>query len=292
MAFNVTNLSTYVANTQGYVTKKIAEATTIKALLDSGNFITEVKGTSKVKKVEFNSVIALNDGCTRTGASSQTLKDVDMSVANLKFENDLCTSSLRNTYFTEALKTSSNPEEFEGDFMDIMQDGIIKAAAFEIEKLIWSGATTASTYNQLNGILRQSSVSATTVTPTGTTIAKLQAIYNASNAVERNKEDYRIFIPYTTWNSYVQEMAGLNLYNPTTVDTLFGTTAKLIPTFALSGRAWAGRLGNLMFGTDGTGDMDKIEWFYDASTRNTQADVLATVGISVVYPELTVVATV
>lgn len=299
MGFDISNLGSYVSNNgKEYAMKAVASAKTAKALIDARQVQFGVKGSAAILKL--NSDVTLVDGssCSRTGGSNIALSNKNIVVKQIKDEANLCPATLWNTFYADSIAKGQSPQEelLPAFAQAIMDERAMKIAA-QNDKLLWQGDTTltgSTNLKRIDGILKQASVSASTVAATGsTTVEKLQHVFKTANVDVRNAEDFYIFVGEDTYSDYTIALAGKNIFKPTDDFTLFGTTAKMFVTSGLNGtgKAYGARLSAHQLGLDGEGDADKASMMYSVETGNWYQDFKYAMGVAVVWPEESVIAT-
>jgi len=163
----------------------------------------------------------------------------------------------------------------------------------QVEQLIWQGDTSLSSGNLkwINGILKQitsgtAGTNYTNIDSTKTTVLEqLQEAYSKMPIKARKAADFKIFIGEDMYDSYVADLAKLNIFKPVEDTKLYGTSAVLVPTAGLNGtyKIVATRLSNLQLGLDLESDLDKASLRFSNETEQWYMDFHFAVGVAIVY---------
>jgi hypothetical protein len=300
MGFNISNLSSYVANIDpALFSKSVAGARTAGDLISAGSVVFG-KGRVAIRTMNLDANYQSgDDSCARNPVGDITLGDTFMDIVRIKDEKNLCFQDLENTYYAMMVNGSIQPSE-EGpnaDFANAIVDARVSKLAETNERALWIASTglTASfgsdylNYNKFNGIATQLGASASVIalTASGSTIVeKLQNAVLTMPVKISSATDFRLAIGQDTYNSYLVALAGKNIYKPTDDNTIFGTAARfwVVPGLNGTGNVVAVRLSNLRLGMASQGDMDRVELEYlkDSVFHGWTSDVYFSMGIKVI----------
>lgn len=300
MGFNISNLSSYVANIDPVLfSKSVAGARTAADLIAAGSVVFG-KGKVAIRTMNLDANFQSgDDSCARNASGDITLGNLTMDIVRIKDEKNLCFQDLENTYYAMLVNGSVQPSE-EGpnaDFANAIVDARVSKLAEVNEKALWISDTglTASfgsdytNYNKYDGITTQLSASASVVSiaATGSTmVEKLQNAVLAMPVKVSSASDFRLAIGQDTYNDYLVALAGKNIYKPTDDLTVFGTTARLwvVPGLNDSGKAVAIRLSNIRLGMASQADLDRVELEYlkDSTFHGWTSDVYFSIGVKVI----------
>lgn len=298
MGFDITNLDSYVQNSgKEYALKAVASAPTAKALIESGNVQFGVKGTVAILKLN-SDVNLVAAGCSRTGGSTVTLSNKNLTVKQISDEANLCPPVLWNRFYADSISKGSSPQEelIPAFAQTIMSDRAAQIAATN-EKLIWQGDTSltgATNMKHIDGVAKQVTYNASSAATGSTIVEKLQNFFLNCDSDVTSQDDFVIAVSTQIYNEYRVAMAGKNIYQPTDDMTVFGTTAKFHVTSGLNGsrKVFGLRWSDLQLGMDGESDADKAEIRYSIETKNWYQDFAYGLGVTVVWPEQAKYATV
>ena len=302
MAFNISSLSSYVANIDpALFTKSVAGARTAADLISAGSVVFG-KGRVAVRTMNLDpNFQSGDDNCARNASGDITLGNVHMDIVRIKQERNLCFQDLENSYFSLLVAGSIQPSE-EGpnaDFANAIIDTAVSKQAEANERGLWISNTglTASfgsdytLYNKYNGIVTQLAATSSVIalTASGSTIVeKLQNAVLTMPIKISSASDFRLAIGQDTYNQYLVALAGKNIYKPTDDQTVFGTAARLwvVPGLNGTGKIVAIRLSNLRLGMASQADMDRVELEYlkDSTFHGWTMDNYFSIGILVVDP--------
>jgi hypothetical protein len=302
MGFNISNLSSYVANIDPVLfSKSVAGARTAADLIAAGSVVFG-KGRVAIRTMNLDANFQSgDDSCARNASGDITLGNVHMDIVRIKDEKNLCFQDLENTYYALLVNGSVQPSE-EGpnaDFANAIVDTRVSKLAEANERALWIGSTglTASfgsdytNYNKYDGITTQLAATSSVIalTASGSTmVEKLQNAVLTMPVKVSSASDFRLAIGQDTYNAYLVALAGKNIYKPVDDMTVFGTTAKLwvVPGLNGTGKIVGIRLSNLRLGMASQADLDRVELEYlkDSTFHGWTSDVYFSIGIKVIEP--------
>jgi hypothetical protein len=302
MGFNISNLSSYVANIDPVLfSKSVAGARTAADLIAAGSVVFG-KGRVAIRTMNLDANFQSgDDSCARNASGDITLGNVHMDIVRIKDEKNLCFQDLENTYYALLVNGSVQPSE-EGpnaDFANAIVDTRVSKLAEANERALWIGSTglTASfgsdytNYNKYDGITTQLAATSSVIalTASGSTmVEKLQNAVLTMPVKVSSASDFRLAVGQDTYNAYLVALAGKNIYKPVDDMTVFGTTAKLwvVPGLNGTGKIVGIRLSNLRLGMASQADLDRVELEYlkDSTFHGWTSDVYFSIGIKVIEP--------
>lgn len=299
MGFNISGLSTYVANIDPTLfSKSVAGANTARDLIAAGSVVFG-KGRVAIRTLNLDANFQSgDDSCARNASGDITLADTNMDIVRIKDEKNLCFQDLENTYYALLVNGSIQPSE-EGpnaDFANAIVDLRVTRLAEATERGLWIGDTglTASfgtdylNFNKYNGILKQTTSGAfIPATASGSTmVEKLQNAVLTMPVKVSSASDFRVAVGQDTYNAYLAALANKNIYKPVDDMGVHGTTARLwvVPGLNGTGKIWMGRLSNLRLGMASQSDMDNVqlEYLKDSTFHGWTSDVYFSVGVKVI----------
>lgn len=300
MAFNISGLSSYVANIDPVLfTKSVAGSTTAKDLISAGSVVFG-KGRVAIRTMALDANFQSgDDSCARNPQGDITLGDTYMDIVRIKDEKNLCFQDLENTYYAMLVNGSIQPSE-EGpnaDFANSIVDLRVSKVAEANEKALWISDTglTASygsdylNFNKYNGIIKQvaGQSGVISLTASGTTLVeKMQNAVVTMPIKVASQADFRIVVGEDVYNEYLVALANKNIYRPTTDTSVFGTMAKFWVVPGLNGtrKIFGIRLSNIRLGMTNQADLDKVDLEYvkDSVFHGWTSDVYFSIGIKVI----------
>jgi hypothetical protein len=300
MAFNISSLSSYVANIDPVLfSKSVAGARTAADLIAVGSVVFG-KGRVAVRTMNLDANFQSgDDSCARNASGDITLGNIHMDIVRLKQEKNLCFQDLENTYYALLVNGSIQPSE-EGpnaDFANSIVDAAVTKQAEVNERGLWISSTglTASfgsdytNFNKYNGITTQLGASASVIALTASGSTMVEKLQNAVLTMPikiSSASDFRLAVGQDTYNSYLVALAGKNIYKPTDDQTVFGTSARMwvVPGLNGTGEIVGIRLSNLRLGMASQADLDRIELEYlkDSTFHGWTMDNYFSIGIIVI----------
>lgn len=299
MAFNISGLSTYVANIDpALYSKSVAGAKTAKDLISAGSVVFG-KGRVAIRTMALDANFQSgDDSCGRNASGDITLGDTYMDIVRIKDEKNLCFQDLENTYYAMSVNGSIQPSE-EGpnaDFANAIVGLRVSKIAEANEKALWISDTglTASfgsdytNFNKYNGILKQVSAgSPISLTASGSTLVeKMQNAVLTMPVKVYSQSDFRLAIGEDVYNEYLVALANKNIFRPTEDTSVFGTMAKFWVVPGLNGtRKIVGvRLSNLRLGMASQADLDRVdlEYLKDSTFHGWTSDAYFSIGVKVI----------
>lgn len=314
MSFNISGLSTYVANIDPALSSKsVAGSVTAKDLISAGSVVFG-KGTVAIRTLNLNADLQSgNDSCARNVSGQVALGNTTMDIVRLKDEKNLCFKDLENTYYALSVNGSIQPSE-EGpnaDFANAIIDLRVSKLAEANERGLWisdtgltaSFGTDFTNFNKYNGILRQIATASggplggvgagspltgvISLTASGTNlVTRMQSAVTRMPIAISSQSDFRIAIGQDLYNEYLVALANSNIFRPIEDTTVFGTTAKFWVVPGLNGtrKIVAVRLSNLRIGMADQSDLDRvdIEYIKDATFHGWTSDVYFSIGVKVI----------
>lgn len=257
------------------------------------NLQTGVKGPTKLNLI--NTEIELQDAstCGFNASGSTTLSQRQITPAYLKVNMEWCDKEMLGTWAQYQVKTAAGVKElpFEEDFINGVVDNV-KAA---IEKMIYQGdGDNADEFDGLIKILKADG--ALTETRKSTVYETVKAVY-AKLPEEAIADDTVILVGAGDFRTFIQELVSANLYHYDANDkageyVLPGTAVKVISVNGLNGtdKVIAGRLSNIFYGTDMTGDEEKFDLWYSKDDQVFKLAIEFIAGVQVAYPNEVVIA--
>lgn len=307
MAFDISQLTSYVANIDNTLFKQaVAGATTAKDLISAGSVVFG-KGRVAVRKLALDANFQSgDDSCARNPVGDITLTDTYMDIIRIKDEKNLCFQDLENTYYQLLTAGSIQPSE-EGataDFANEIVNLRVAKLAEANEKALWigySGATASSShngisygtdyanYNKFHGIIQQVAAgSPISMTNSGSGIvAKLQNAFLSMPVATRSQSDFRMVVGQDLFDTYKAALASTaQTIGVPTDGNVFGTSAKfwVVPGLNGTNKVYGIRLSNLRLGMASQTDMDRVDLEYvkDSVFHGWTSDAYFSIGVKVI----------
>jgi hypothetical protein len=114
-----------------------------------------VKSKEKVASLELGSFLQA-DSCAVAESGNHTIDDITVEVCDFAFNIPVCEKDYENMYLSETMKPGSNVEQnFPAGLVDYIKNQISLSVNAEMERIAWTGSTTASPPDLCDGILKK-----------------------------------------------------------------------------------------------------------------------------------------
>lgn len=251
------------------------------------NLQTGVKGPTKLNLINTDVVFQDASTCGFTPEGSTTLSQRQLTPAYLKVNVEWCDKEILGTWAQYQVKVAAGQKElpFEEEFVN----GVIDNVKAGIENMIYQGDSANG--DEFDGLIKiLNADGAVKVTKKSTVYESVKATY-AALPEEAIKEDTVILLGAGDFRTYIQELVAANLYHYEANDktgeyVIPGTDVKVIAVNGLNGTDTiiAGRLSNMFYGTDMSGDEEKFELWYSKDDRTFKLVIEFMAGVQVAYP--------
>ena len=218
MKTNKVNMSSLVDNTTytgedalNFYSKILLEGETLKMF----QLIPDVKSKVKIPRLDLTGILQTSD-CTFTAGGAATLSQKDLEVCPIKINLEFCTRDFEVNFLASQLRAGSTEAQMPTVFQDYLLEQITKATNAELETLLWSGDTEASSPDICDGLLKQFTADAAVIDVGGAVlsaaniIAELGKVYDAIPATIANRGKVVIFVSPAAAKFYRQAIAALN----------------------------------------------------------------------------------
>lgn len=300
--FIVSGLSSYVQENRDMIIKNFAlvgTATRKRIGLQTG-----IKKSAYLNYLELESTMQDGSGCGHNPIDSLTLTQRTISCAAIKVDGQICPETLLGKYAEYLVRVNANENDL--PFAQYIVDTLIADINKKIEKLIWQGDHTASSYPDIkwiDGIIYQLTNDAScidvSITSGKTAYEGLLAVYAAmpEEVLERGGV---IFVSPAIYRSFLMDMVALNFYHYAGPQdaapeefVLPGTDVKVIKTPGLASNLnVVGTFAeNLVYGTDGENDNEVVDIWWSQDDRMFKYQVKWNSGIAYKYPTMNVLGT-
>jgi len=310
MSFSLTGLSAYTSQrVEPLLTSAVLGAKTQQIIMDGGIVIPKAKSVVAIPIIDTDAVFQTNS-CSWNASGTTTLSQATITVGSIKIEESLCTDSLENYFYQEAMKIGATMDESSApalfDAYVAKKNAVIAA---QIETALWQGdsgatGTGSGNINKFNGLAKfieagspvnanvsgyNGATGAITGLTSGNIIAATEALYKALPAQVISKGDATIFVGYDWYRSLILAFRAANLfaYNPQDVNAqsfiLPGTSVKVQPVNGLNGTydAYAMSVSNMALAVDLESDVDNYRLWYSQDNGEVRFRVKFKVGVGV-----------
>lgn len=304
MAINVSALNAYVDEKRlPLLRKAVLEAESAKDF----NLITGIKGATALNILD--STIVFGDGsqCGWDPAGSDALSQRVITPGYVKVNKDFCEKTLLKTWANYEVKVAAGHKTlpFAEDFIESNVEKIAQA----LETAIWQGDTESDDANlkQFDGIIKiaEAATLAQTVTYSAND-SKLSVFNQVISALPYevyNAGDVVAYCGHDVYDALVQELiangnivinaaAGYDHIGRPAELVIPGTRVTVKPKNGLNGtgKIFASYADNFVYGTDLTGDEEKVEFWYSQDHREFRLAVEFVAATQLVFPALVVEA--
>jgi hypothetical protein len=255
------------------------------------NLQTGVKKSAAINLIDVEPTLQ-EGGCGWNANGTATLSQRVIETNALKVNIPFCDKDFLAYWTNYEVKIGAGKETlpFEEYFTGAIVDNINE----KVEKMIWTGADSAS---EFKGFLPILAGEEDVITVTGT--GAYDTIKKAYMAIpEAILDKAVIFVGADTYRQFIQEMVEKNFYHYSADNTaqefvLPATTTKVIAVNGLNGtkKVVAGAPENFFYGCDMLNDAETFELWYSKDNREYRLAVQFNGGCQVAYPSEVVVAT-
>lgn len=264
---------------------------------------TGIKKTERLNYLNVAPVIQDGAGCSFNPAGSTSFSERDITVSEMKSQDNFCDDLLRGKFAEYLVKTAANKDASDMPFEQVILDEVVEGLNEQLEKLVWQGATSGNSGTDLiDGILTQAlnDDSASTIFVTGSSATSMYARVQA--VIMAIPEDWLdkavIFLSPANYRKLIFELMEKNLYHyPVGAEIednevyFPGTEIAIHRTQGLKGAneivcsAWE----NLVYGTDLENDMEKIRFWYDDNSELFKYSIHWMSGVKTLFPDAVIV---
>lgn len=305
MAFNISNLTTYIDAAKGtLLVKSVFDANTMKTV----QVISGVKSSMLLPKTNA-SIILQAGGCGWSAAGSTVLGNVTLTVTPIKVNQTWCIDDLNGTAFQNEIKAGAMGEEalpYERQFVD----DFIASLAKENEYQVWQGNTSATSgYNLVDGFYKLITVAngavsagSLTLTTPADVLAATDTMISLLPVDIQSAEDLVLFMNPSNFIKLAQGIRNvyglLNLQNSPSDQLgnkimLPGSNVTVVKAQGLgsSNRFYLGQASNFIIATDMTSDSDSLDIWYSKDNQEVRGAVKYKLGTAVGFIDQIVVST-
>lgn len=320
MSYNVAALADYtIQNADELITASVLNARTQMIIAQMGNIHTGIKSSKQIGTFDTDAKFQSDTGCGFTPQGTTTIGQRPLVVGKIKVNEALCPKDLEDKFTQQALPLGSQYESipFEQDYTD--KKAALIAAQNEIA--IWNGDTNSGDDNLnkfdgfrkiISGLPIQASggpvqanadpyisggpVGSGTPLTGDVALAAADAVYAATPAPIIDKPDFRIFVGWDFFKSYVLALKYKNLYHYSADNedgeiTIPGTNYRIVAVHGLDGsnELYGMRVSNMHLGTDLEGEDDKFSLKYNDTDENVRFKAHWKLGVQIGIPSEIVV---
>lgn len=289
----VTDLPDYVDQTKDELIAKSVIGAKSAGLF---RLFTGVKGATALNLIDTEVTFGNGAECGWDDAGDVTLSQRVLDPAYLKVNLSICDKNLLKKWANYLVRIEANKTDRDLPFEKELVDGVIADVNAQVEKMIYQGTKTSTSFEGLLNILQTASAPTASGTGAYDTIKKAVA---ALPAAAFGHEDTAVLVGMDAYNTYMMELVEANLYhyNPGQGEDGFyvpGTSIKVIGVPGLNGtnKVIAGRLSNFVYGTNMEDGQEVFDLWYSKDNREFRLAIEFTAGVQVAYPEEVVVGTI
>lgn len=278
MAYNVNELSAYVAENKDVILKDIVfggeHGDTVKLMTKELG----VKGTAKIHPATIEAVLQeVNGACGFNPQGDLDIAEVEIVTKNVKVNTEFCSEKLIGKFAEYKVRVGANNQDalpFEAEIVE----GLVKDINRQVEEGVWA---------QLGEI--EGTVDATL---TGSNAYdKVMEVYMKMD--ERVLEDGIIFVSPSLFRSYVNDLVSKNLfhYNPANGDLneifIPGSGVKVHKARGIKGNTIYGTSPkNIVYATDFMGNAEEVKVWYSDDADAYRVKVRFNYGAAFAFPNL------
>lgn len=277
MAYNVNDLSAYVAENKDVILRDIVFGGEYGDTVPLMTKELGVKGTAKIHPSTIEAVLQeVNGACGFTPQGDLTIAEVEIETKNVKVNTEFCAEKLIGKFAEYKVRVGANQDAlpFEAEIVE----GLVKDINRQIEEGVWT---------QLGAIEGTNDI-----TLSGTkAYDKVMEVYMAMD--ERVLEDGIIFVSPTLFREYVKDLVEKNLYhyNPAdgALEEIFipGAGVKVRKARGIKGNTIYGTSPkNLVYGTDFMGNNEEVKVWFSDDADTYRVKVRFNYGATFAFPEL------
>lgn len=303
MGFVVSGLTTYVETAKDALIKRIVLGDTPNLTVDNLTKQTGIKTSKRLNYLTVAPVLQNGRGCGFTASGSTEFTDRLLDTAMYKINDQWCPDDLLNKFAENQVAIAAGKERL--PFEEEITNEIVDKVNDAIEKLVWTGATSANSGTDLvDGFLtlalNQDSASTIDVAiESGSTVyAAIKAVYMA--LPEEILDKAVIFVSPALYRQYIQELVAANLYhydpaNGQPVEMFLpGTNAKVRNTKGLAGdktHIYASCWENMVYGCDLSNDEESFKLWFSDDDDVFKLKIRWNFGVMTYYPDMVVLGT-
>ena len=280
MAYNVNDLSAYVAENKDVILRDIVFGGEYGDTVPLMTKELGVKGTAKIHPSTIEAVLQDVTGCGFNPEGGLDITEVTVTTAQKKVNTEFCAENLIGKFAEYKVRVGANQDAlpFEAEIVE----GLVKDINRQIEEGVWA---------QLNTLADDA-----TVLSGASAYDKVMEVYMAMD--EKVLEDGVIFVSPALFREYVKNLVEKNLfhYNPAdgALDEIFipGTGVKVRKARGIKGKYILGTSPkNLIYATDFMGNAEEVKVWYSDDADAYRVKVRFNYGAAIIFPELAVKGT-
>lgn len=281
MAYNVNELSAYVAENKDVILRDIVFGGEYGDTVQLMTKELGVKGTAKIHPSTIEAVLQeVNGACGFNAQGGLDITEVTVETKNVKVNTEFCADALIGKFAEYKVRVGANQDAlpFEAEIVE----GLVKDINRQIEEGVWS---------QIDTLAEEG-----TALAGASAYDKVMEVYMAMD--EKVLEDGVIFVSPAIFREYVKNLVEKNLfhYNPAdgALDEIFipGTGVKVRKARGIKGKYILGTSPkNLVYATDFMGNAEEVKVWFSDDADTYRVKVRFNYGAAIVFPELAVKGT-
>lgn len=278
MAYNVNELSAYVAENKDVILKDIVFGGEYGNTVPLMQKELGVKGTAKIHPATISAVLQETNGeCGFNAQGDLDIAEVTIATKQYKVNTEFCAEKLIGKFAEYKVRVGANEGAlpFEAEIVE----GLVKDINKQVEEGVWDA-------------LNKISVTATTFEEGATAYDMIMKIYMMMP--EEFLEDGIIFVSPTIFREYVKDLVDKNLYhyNPAdgALEEIFipGAGVKVRKANGIGKSIVATSPKNMVYATDFMGNAEEVKVWYSDDDDVYRVKVRFNYGAAFIYPKLVV----
>lgn len=295
MALDLSLLSAYTEQKAGeLVRRSLLGAKTITLVTKQYG----IKSAETLNIIDGGTITAQADGCSFTPTGSTAFSQRTLTVAPIKFQEDICPKTLDAYYLQKFLAAGSSDEEF--DFAALWTGMKADQIAEYFEKQVWQAnvSVSSSLFNGFEQVIQGAASSSGSIRVDSGSAYNASSSVNIVNHIWQNipaqvldKDDLIIFMGRDALRTYQTGIQQLNLYHydGTATGDSFKVVGGNVDIQAVNGlngtnHIYAGRKSNFVFGTDILNDFEAFDVWYSKDFKTVRFDSAMKAGTQIYFP--------
>lgn len=292
MAYNVNDLSAYVAENKDALVKEVLFGGTKGDTIAHLTKQLGVKTTERLHVLNVAPEIQDGTGCGFEAAGETNITERDIKTAIFKVNSEWCPDDLLGKYAEYLVRLGANKNAEAMPFEAEIMDGVIAGINKEMEKKVWLGK------NELEGFVTLADADQDTVKVALTAGSVYEAIKAVIMAIPEEIIDKAVvFVSPALYRAFVQEMVEKNYFHYVSGDVaeddlVFpGTSIKVHKTMGLEGdkkTIYASAYDNMYYACDALNDKEELRAWFSDDDDLFRLKVKWNAGVQVAFPDLVV----
>lgn len=289
LSYNVTALPDYV---EQHKSELIGKSVLSAKAADWFTLMTGVKGPTTLNLMTTDVQFGDGSACGWSEAGAATLSQRTLTPAALKVNMGICDKNLLKKYANYLVRVEANKTDRDLPFEQEFTDQVVDSVREKLNEMVWQGTASATSFAGIETIL---SAEATAIKPTkgANMLATVRAIIAAMPEAVVGKEDFKIFVPFSSYAELVNDLVDANLYHYDPAQALTdrsvivpGTNIEVVAAPGMSGDyVIAGRQSNFVYGTNLEDGEEIFDLWYSKDNREFRLAIEFVAGVQVAFPD-------